>query len=324
MGRAWSILAAVVGLFLLWKTLQVDFVLFAGILLAIFLHHVALLVERLTGLGQPWALLATVLGLLCLTFGIGYFFASTMLDQLHQLPDKVSGALDNITNADLKNMLNSTALQKLFGVAFGAAYLVGALVVIAFIGFYLAFDQKVYERGVINLLPAARREKAWKILSAIGETLWYWSVGRLVSMTVVGVVVTVGLWCLGLTLPLALGALAGVLTFIPYIGAVMAAVPTLLIAFASSQELGIYVLLLYVGVHIVEGYMLVPLIQKRAVRMPPALTLASQVLFGAIAGLVGVTFATPVVAAVITVFRMTGARGAAPLPPPRSPPVPSR
>jgi predicted PurR-regulated permease PerM len=317
MRSAWSILAVLLGLLLLWRTLQVDFVIFAGVLLAIFLHRIAMLIERLSGLGWRWALLAAVTGLLTLFAGIGYFFASTMLDQLQKLPSQFGGALDRvesrfgqlwwgnvpIANADLKDVVNSGTVRQLFGVASDAAYLAGAIVVIAFLGFYLAADQKVYERGLIDLLPTRYRQRAWRILAAIGDMLWYWMLGRLISMSVVGVVATVGLWALGTSLPLALGGLAGLLTFIPYLGAVIAAVPALLIAFAGSVQLGSYVLLLYLGVHLVEGYLLMPLIQKRAVSMPPALTLATQILFGTVGGILGVTFATPVTAVLITAWR---------------------
>jgi predicted PurR-regulated permease PerM len=318
MRQAWAILAVLLGLVLLWRTLQVDFVIFAGILFAIFLHRLAMLVARLTGFGWHWALLATVSGLVCLSLGIGYLFASTMFAQLQKLPSQFSGALDQlqkqvgqlswgdipVANVNLKDVLNSDTVKQLFGVASDAVYLVGTLVVIAFLGFYLAADQQVYERGLICLLPARHRVRAWQVLTAIGDTLWYWTLGRLISMTVVGIVATLGLWALGVSLPLALGWLAGLLTFVPYLGAVAAAVPAVLIAFAASREVALYVVLLYLGVHVVEGYLLMPLIQTRSVRMPPALTLATQILFGTVAGILGVTFATPVAAALIAAVRL--------------------
>lgn len=113
-----------------------------------------------------------------------------------------------------------------------------------------------------------------------------------------------GLWLIGVPLPVALGFLAGIMTFVPYIGSIASAVPSLLIAASINLHLAVYVVALYLGVHLIEGYILVPLVQRRVVHLPPALTLSAQVILGVLAGILGLLLATPLVAAALVVVRM--------------------
>lgn len=128
-------------------------------------------------------------------------------------------------------------------------------------------------------------------------------------MTVIGVVIGVGLWLLGVPVPGALGLLAGILTFIPYAGSVISAVPAVLLAFTIGSELALYTILLYVGAHVIEGYILVPLVQKRAAHLPPALTLSAQAILSVIVGIAGLALATPIIAAALVLTRMIYVEG---------------
>jgi hypothetical protein len=114
--------------------------------------------------------------------------------------------------------------------------------------------------------------------------MWYWMLGRLFSMTILGGMVALGLWLLGVPLPLALGFLAGIMIFVPYIGSVLSAVPSVLIAASTSLMLAVYVIPLFISVHLIEGYILVPIVQRRIVHLPPALTLSAQVILGFLPG----------------------------------------
>jgi predicted PurR-regulated permease PerM len=105
--------------------------------------------------------------------------------------------------------------------------------------------------------------------------------------------------------------------FVPYIGAIVSAIPSVLIAASIDLMLAVYVVALYVGVHLVEGYVLVPLVQRRAVHLPPALILSAQLILALLAGFLGLLFATPLAAAAIVLIRtiyiedMLGDRGSA-------------
>jgi predicted PurR-regulated permease PerM len=195
-------------------------------------------------------------------------------------------------------------LQSFFGVAINVVEVVGGIVVIVFIALYVAAESARYAGGLVQLVAPARRARAAEILHETASAIWYWMLGRLFSMTVLGIITAVGLWLLGVPLAVALGFLAGIMIFVPYIGSIASAVPAVIIAASTDLMLAVYVIALYLGVHLVEGYILVPLVQRRAVHLPPALTLSAQVILGVLAGFIGLLFATPLVAAGLVMVRM--------------------
>ncbi len=311
-------LAVALGLLFLWATIQVDFVIFAGILLAILLRGLSDLVSRYARLGPGVALALVVVLIACLIAVSGYMFAEAIVGQANQLAAQLSAAVDHlrqqvgqwpwakslVSGTDPRQILNARGLGGLFGVASNTIALLGGIVLTCFFGLYMGAEPEVYVHGLLALVPRPRRAQAHQLLSQMGDVLWYWMLGRLFSMAVVGVFTTVGLWALGMPLPLALGILAGILTFVPYIGAIVSAVPSLIIALAADPRQALYVAALYLAVHILEGYILVPLVQRRAAHLPPATTLTAQLILGTLSGIVGVTFATPLVAALIPAIRM--------------------
>jgi predicted PurR-regulated permease PerM len=105
----------------------------------------------------------------------------------------------------------------------------------------------LYTGGLVRLVPPARRARAAEILHETASAMWYWMLGRLFSMTVLGVMTAIGLWLLGVPLPAALGFLAGIMTFVPYIGAFASAIPSVIIAAFLNLTLAVYVIALYLG-----------------------------------------------------------------------------
>jgi predicted PurR-regulated permease PerM len=169
-------------------------------------------------------------------------------------------------------------------------------VIVIVIGVYLAADPDLYLRGIVHPVPASRREVTRELLEAIGHTLRWWTVGELVTMTTVGVLTHVGLRLLGLPLALILGLVVFLLTFIPFIGAILAAIPLVLVAFSQGAEIGRWGLSVDTCIEMFEGYVLSPLVQRHSVSLPPALTIAAQVLLGVLLGVAGIALATPLAA----------------------------
>jgi predicted PurR-regulated permease PerM len=100
-----------------------------------------------------------------------------------------------------------------------------------------------------------------------------------------------------------LGVLAMLLTFVPYVGAIVSAVPAILLAYTKSSELALYVVLVYLVAHVVEGYIVVPLIQHKLVYLPPAMILAVQFLMDLFAGTVGIMLATPLMVVAMVLIK---------------------
>jgi predicted PurR-regulated permease PerM len=160
-------------------------------------------------------------------------------------------------------------------------------------GIYLAAQPELYRVGLLKLVPKRGRELAAQALDASGRALKLWLLGRMVSMAVVGLLTWLGLMVIGVPSALALGLLAALLEFVPFIGPILAAVPAILLAFAESPEQAIWTALLFLVIQQFEGNVLEPLVQQRAVDLPPALLLFALVAGGLIFGIVGVILAAP-------------------------------
>jgi predicted PurR-regulated permease PerM len=304
----------------LWLTLRVDLVIFAGMLLAIALRRLAEWVSGLIGTatGRALALVLVLIALFCA--GIGWLFSQEIAGQIAQLSVQLPAALTTVAHAISRSEFGKRVLAhvnlsafrtspaaiaaRIFGAAANLAEVAGAAVVIVVISIYGAAEAPLYTGGALRLVPPPRRPRAAAILHRTADAIWYWLLGRLLAMTLLGAMATAGLWLLGVPLPFALGFLVGLMSFVPYLGSVAAALPCVLIAAAASLALALYVILLFILIHMVEGYLLVPLIQRRLVHLPPALTLSAQLVLGAIAGIPGLVLATPLVAAALVLIRM--------------------
>ena len=139
-------------------------------------------------------------------------------------------------------------------------------------------------------------------------TLRRWVTGRLLGMVILGGVTALGLWVLGVPLPLALGVLTGILCLIPNFGPLLSLVPPVVLAIGGDADnagwsLALQVVLLFLAIQTLESYVLTPLIEKKAVELPPAALIVAQIFGGALVGLLGVLLAAPVLAVVLRLRR---------------------
>ena len=160
-------------------------------------------------------------------------------------------------------------------------------------GIYLAAQPDLYRIGMIKLVPERGRALAADALDASARALKLWLLGRLVSMTVVGLLTWLGLLVIGVPSALTLGLLAALLEFVPFVGPILSAVPAILLAFADSPEKAIWTALLFLAIQQFEGNVLEPLVQQRAVDLPPALLLFALVAGGLVFGVIGIILAAP-------------------------------
>lgn len=142
------------------------------------------------------------------------------------------------------------------------------------------------------MLPVDWRPRGREVAQKIAHTLQLWFVGQLLDMVIVGVLIGVGLWLLGVPLALTLALFAGLLNFVPYVGALAGAVPAILVALSQSPSMALWVALLFVGV------------QMRTIALPPALTILCQTVLGTLFGVFGLVIATPLIAAMLTAVRL--------------------
>lgn len=299
---------------LAWQAVSVLLTLFAAVLLGVLLRGMSDGLAARTGLKPGPALAVVCVGLALV---LGAFVSVTAAsvtqqfsDMLDQLPAAVQQARERLEANPLGRKLlapiedaanGATAadlpLGRVLGMASSTVGTVGTAFLVFFVGIFLAAAPATYRRGTLLLVPPARRPRVDEVLGEIGETLLRWLSGRLLLMAVIGVLSWVGLLLLGVPLALALGLLAGMLSFIPNIGPVVSAVPAMLIAASVTPMLAVWVGVLYLAIQTAETYLLEPFIVRKTVELPPATNIGFQLLMGTWLGVPGLTLATPLLAA---------------------------
>lgn len=288
-------------------TADVLLTLFAGVLLAIVLHGIAHWIAKRTPLpyGATLALLVVVLlggtGAALAWFGPQLAAEASALVQ--QLPKALHDLTARIHEQPLAQAITSTP-EKLVpeSKSYAATALravgtsveiVGGLVVVFFVGVYGAANPRSYLDAALALSPLEDRPRVARALENIGETMRRWLLGRLVAMLFVGITSGIVFAILDVPLALILAVFAGLLTFVEYVGAVASAIPPILLAFTKSPTDALWVAILFTVLHVIEGYVLTPLLAGATVRVPPAVVLAGQVMMAALVGPLGLTFSTP-------------------------------
>jgi len=181
---------------------------------------------------------------------------------------------------------------------------VAGILLIIFMAIYIAADPNTYHRGLMHLFPHPVRTRAGEVLSAIATVLRRWLVTQLIAMTVIGSVTTIALLILDVKAAFALGLIAGLLEFIPTVGPILSAVPAIAMAFLDSPEKALTVGLVYVGIQFLENHLLIPMLMKGGVDIPPVLTILGQALFTLLFGFLGLMVAVPALAATMVAVKM--------------------
>ncbi|MBK6264261.1 AI-2E family transporter [Marivirga sp. S37H4] len=301
---------------------KVLLLILAGVLLASFFRGIASFIHKYTHISLGWSTLISVLLVIGLIVLTSFFIAPQISDQVNQLTQQLPQAIDDtrqqmesssigrkiidqIPDDPVKWMQEKSGmLKKSFGVFASTFGVLADMYIILFIGLFMMAQPEPYQHGIIKLVPISRRGRAEEVLEKLGATLKKWIAGKLFSMLVVAVLTTVGLYILGVPLALSLGIIAGILSFIPNFGPIIALVPAVLIGFMEGPGTALYVALLYIGVQALESNIITPLVQKQMVYLPPAMILISQVLLGILVGGLGLILATPIIAIVMVLINM--------------------
>lgn len=179
----------------------------------------------------------------------------------------------------------------------------GAFLLVLFIAAYIAVDPALYHGGLLELFPVRQRNRVAVTLADLATTLRRWLVTQLIAMVVIGGVTTVFLFAVHVKAALPLGILAGILKFIPIVGSIFAAIPAIAMAFIDSPHKALVIAIGYLVIQFVENHLLVPILMKHGVNIPPAFTLGIQALMALLFGFLGLLVAVPLLAAVLTIAR---------------------
>lgn len=301
-----------------WMLRNVLLILFGALVLAIGMSATArFLTSRVrVGYGAGVAIVV-ILGLIIIG-AVGWFFGATIDEQLDEVSRKIPAGLKLLNDEieaqpylhDLLSKLHTTDLLGTTGwiartlataiqLSVGAA---GSLLAMAIIAIYLAAEPQRYRSGLLRLLPAPMHRRASELFDAIADILRRWLTGQLAVMATVGILSGLGLWILRIKAAFVLGLVGGLMSFVPYVGAVLAAVPASLFALAQGPYYALAVVAMYAGVHFIEGYFITPIIQSEVTSLPPVVSLLSVIACAILLGPSAIFLAAPLALFVVTVI----------------------
>lgn len=300
---AWTIVVAAV-LVVVWRAADLLLLGFGSILGAVVFRSAARLLQRL-GIGNHRLALACGTLLVLAGFGlIGYLLAvqfgaeiGGMLGDLPATLATIERALDtgpvghSIVQAARAAVGGGTIANRLGDIVLGGGEIALNFIIVTVGAMFIAANPRPYRNAVILLTPPAGRTTMRRALDEISAALRLWLKAKLIAMAAMTVIISAALWLAGLDSWAALGLLGGLSEFVPYVGPAVAMLPSIGIAAAAGGTVLWQTIAAYVAVRVIEAYMLSPLINRRVIDIPPALTLFTILGAGAIFGLYGVFFA---------------------------------
>jgi predicted PurR-regulated permease PerM len=314
--RVAGIVAAAV---LLWYTAQVLLVFFFAIFLSVFFSGLARFVQRRTNSGYRPALVFVLLSIFVGLGIAGLIIGPAVADQSANLSlalpkafNQLVGEIQTLPGGKSLVTAGQQALSTSKDASFQSAlkfaglgiHGLGGLIFAIVIGIFLAGDPDLYRNGFLVLFPRPQRNRMREVLDELDFTLWWWLMAQLATMASVGILVGIGLTILGVPLSGTLGLIAALLSFIPSLGPFISVIPAIMLGLTISPTMGLWVALLYLGVQTLEANVITPLIQQRAISLPPALILGSELLMGLLLGGAGLAFATPLAAVGLVLVNM--------------------
>jgi predicted PurR-regulated permease PerM len=312
------VIIGIAGVLVALLILGIDIALaaFGGLLFAVLLRALTDFLKRHTPLPDVAALSIVVLAIVAI-MAVGAWVAAPRIaehiDQLgNQLPVLVADVEQYLEQYDWGQWILQRFREA--ELADGAPGIVGGflsafsrwltyLLVVVFVGLFLAANPGLYVDGVVHLTPLPHRDRMRQLLYALGHTLRWFLIGQGMAMILIGTSTALVLWLLNIPLAGVLGTIVGLLGFIPYLGPIIGLIPVALVASTEGAWRLLFVLIAYTTVQILEGYVATPLIQHRTVYLPPAFTIVTQILLGTVLGVLGFVLATPLAAVMLVLAR---------------------
>jgi predicted PurR-regulated permease PerM len=260
-------------------------------------------------------IIAAVAGLLLLIVPLGI----SEVNQLQaQAPSLAAAAQDRINSLqgspvqvlgikiDLKGSaetINSHLKDYLLG-QFGNALTIGLsalttvlqLVLTFIVAFLLALDAPAVRRDLRRFVPSDYRADFDQIWRKVRKMLYAYVKGQLVIAALIGVLSGIACAALGLADPIALGLIAGLTAFIPYLGPFVGAVPAVLVALAAEPLKALVIAIVYFAISNVILNFVYPKVMGDAVKLPPILVIVAFIAGFSWAGILGMFVAVPLAA----------------------------
>lgn len=288
-------------------------IIFASLVFAALLDGGVRLLGRALPIGRSWRLLIVCLLTVAFLLGTFYLAGVQIAAQAQQLRSTVEVQVLRLSQwlsaqglmpgtSDLTGFAKQ-ALSSIGRVTSWLGTAAGALTsgfMIVVLGLFIAIDPRGYERGLQWMVPERNRVEFAVTLKRMAQTLRRLLAGRLLGMALEGVLTAIALWLVGVPMAMILGIMTGLLAFIPNIGAFISGALMVAVGFSAGVHTGVLAIIVYVVVQTFDGYVVIPMVAKRTVDLPPALTLGAQILASALFGIMGLALADPMTAIIKT------------------------
>lgn len=308
-----AIVTLIIALLLfIYSTFSVLLLVLAGSLIAIYFRTLSSAIQRKTkwkeGITVAISIISTLLVVATLFWLIGAKVQTQLIELLDTLPKTIETAKARLNGTRMGELImdkiasqeSMEKAQTFAGQFFRSTFgVLGDLYVILFIGIFFTISPQTYTNGILQLIPLRGQKKAQQVFIKLGEQLRDWLKGKLLSMLIVFIMTAIGLAIIGIPLWLVLAFLAGLLSFIPNFGPLIALIPALLIGLMQSPQTAFWVAGLYIAIQFIESNFITTFIQQKLINMPPALILIAQLFMGVTIGGWGVVLATPVTLIII-------------------------
>ncbi len=236
----------VIVLLIFEATFSVFYLVLAGTLIAVFFRGLSNFIQRKTKWKEGLCVAFSIIGTLIIVAGIFWLIGAKVQEQIAELIETLPQTIDNVEANLNDNPIGEKIVDKLssknsmdraqafagqfFQSTFGVF---GDIYVILFIGIFLTISPQTYTNGMVELIPIDGQKKAEQVIDELGKQLRNWLKGKLFSMFVVFALTAIGLAIIGMPLWLALALLAGLISFIPNFGPLIALIPAVLVALMS-------------------------------------------------------------------------------------------
>lgn len=289
---------------LVWLLFGVILMGIGAVLIAVLLNLGAEPLTRWLRFSRGGALLTSGVTIACIVGAAFYYLTATQASQLqdvlqrvHQAVDSIRGGLQGseigrfvLSHVQGESITVSGIAAGIFGISFN---FLSALIISVFGGIYLAAQVDVYRDGLIQLLPHRLRAKGAETLEDVANALRLWMLGQMIGMVLIGLLTALAAWLIGLPSALALGLIAGLFEFIPYVGPILGAIPAILVAATQGLETVLWTVAAYTLIQQVEGHVVAPLISREMVYIPPLVLILGIVAITTVFGRYAAIFAAP-------------------------------
>jgi predicted PurR-regulated permease PerM len=290
------------------------YVLFGAVIAFIAGPVVQALEDRLHA-PRTLAILLTLLVGVGIVAGIGYLIATPIVNEASQLSKQGPGLIKQINDiattvraqlashgiqlngngvgGSISSDVSSRVAGILLNIVTSMVTILLDILVTLVVAFWMLKDGDALRGGIVNLLPGRIRSDANFAFDAFGVVVGGYVRGQLFMAAVIAVMAGLGCWVVGVPFPIVVAIAAGTFELIPLVGAFVGGAVAILLALTKSPVTAVWALLLFIAIHIIEGYLLAPRIQARFVRLHPLVTILALFAGIEVGGFLGAFVAVP-------------------------------